>query len=149
MRRALVLLFALAACGEGGPDPIATTPLAGTIGGRAFTARSARARRSTREGYKSVTIYDVAGRCSDPTPAVDRYVFATPVWRVDAAQDSYSIAFYVQGTGSEHDTITIADEARIEVVRAPADVGAKGLIRIRARANGDSVEGEIEVEVCE
>ena len=141
----------LLSCGSSGPDPISSGPLGGTIGGRPFTAKSARARKSASKtpNKKAISIYDVDTKCSDPTPATDRWVLVTPIWAAGAAQDPYSVAWYVKAATGGTDTIYIADSSTVEVVDAPAEVGATGTIRVRASNKGDAIEGQITVQVCE
>jgi hypothetical protein len=140
----------LMSCSSSSNDaPIASTPLAGTIGGRSFTAKSARARKSVSNAKKkSITIYDADTTCAS-TPSTDRWISATPIWEVGATQDPYEVAWYVGGTAGGTGTIYIAESAKIEVVEAPTTVGSAGIIRIRASNKGDSIEGQISVQICE
>jgi hypothetical protein len=151
--RALVLAGACAAllsCSSKSETPIPSTPLAGTIGGKAFTAKSARARKSSSNpAKKSITIYDVDSTCAATPSAADRWVIATAIWQGGAKQDPYSVGWYVHSTTGGVDTLYIADSSELEVVEAPTTVGSVGLIRIRASSKGDSIEGQIAVQVCE
>ena len=43
----------------------------------------------------------------------------------------------------------ISSTGRVEIVDAPTDKGSSGKIRLRASAEGNNVEGEVTVLVCE
>ena len=147
-----VLILAVFICACSGSDgetqgSIRSSPLTGTLAGRPFTAKAALAKRApSSPEKKSVSIYDVDATCAAP-PRVDRYIFATPIWKVGAKQDVFNTAF--NDLSMTPGLVGIAEESELEVVHAPTERGARGTLRMRARYKSDSVEGEVEVQICE
>jgi hypothetical protein len=154
----LTLVFVLTAslcdCGGGGEPgsssgggPISSAPLAGTVAGKPFTAKAALAKKSgTDATKKSVSIYDVDATC-DKTPNADRYIVAAPIWQVGATQSGFNTAF--NDFSKTPGLIGIAESSAIEIISAPIEIGAKGKLRLRAAYETDSVEGEVDVTVCQ
>lgn len=162
MKTVFAVLALTVACGssnaaseDGGDEsePVAATPLEGTVGGSPFRARSAVGSRFDSEVV--IYVYETEQHCAPTTvtepptePAEEvreRLVSTTVVWKTGVVETvgerAFGTSFVVDGTDS-----TLASSGRIEVVEA----GATGTLRLRARAeNGDHVEGEIAVEICE
>jgi hypothetical protein len=149
------LLAALLFLGCGGSDsgdsgtttPIAAKPLSGTVAGKPFEAKSALAKKSHDAEKKSIAIYSTAATCTSRPANAYPHVLAVPVWEVGAAQNAFVTTFMLQ----EGSTIVagIAESGQFEVVSAPKDVGATGKIRLRATYEDNTVEGEIDVAICE
>jgi hypothetical protein len=139
-------------CGDGdgdesAPPPIPSKPLSGTLAGKPFTAKAALAKKSVGgdPDEKAVSIYDVDATC-DKSPNVDRFILTTVVWQIGAKQGFLNTSF--NDFGQTPGVIGIADDSQLEVVSAPTEAGARGKIRLRARYEQDSVEGEIEPIIC-
>ena len=127
--------------------PVASTPLEGTIDGRAFSGRSALGYPNA-DGSMSISVYDDFTTCDrgrDPEQRPKRLVELDTPW-VDGETfqlDSERTATIVsEGTGSL--TVTLG---RVEVLRALAETGT---VRVRANVDDDNhVEGEVSLLVCE
>jgi hypothetical protein len=165
MKLALVLglsalaLFAVG-CGSSSDDapsgPVSASPLSGSIDGQDFTGKVAIARKGFDEGKKSIDIYDDASiTCDTFNDKATRKILIDVPWTTGMSKDfSFSFsgggqtATFVIDKGGSPDNI-IATTGRVEVIDAPTDVGSTGKIRLRAIAEGNKVEGEIPVQVCE
>jgi hypothetical protein len=157
MVASLALLLVAGGCGtddsSGSPEPIPDTLLAGTLDGRAFTARSARAMRSPdpeESSSKWIEIFDAEVACDDWMPRAERSILVTARWEAGEAFDlslARSVIFVVRedGTPVNH----IVTSGRVEVVSAPAGIGSVGRLKLRGRTGPDFVEGAIDVVLCE
>lgn len=150
-------LATLVGCGSSDEDedsggPVASTPLKGVVAGKEFVAKSAIARPgfSDEGDERMVSIYDVDADCS--SGGGDTSLLTSVEWKSGVAKnlsfslggDSQTVTFVV-GPGQN----VISSTGRIEVIDAPTEANAKGKIRIRAKADSDHVEGEIDVLVCD
>lgn len=135
--------------------PVDSSPLAGSVAGTSFTAKSAIARAGFKDGRKELDIYDIDVTCKDFAPTADRYVLLSVPWQAGTARDfsigtgdsAQTATFVIQKDGAT--TNVFSTQGRVEVLEAPSDVGSKGKIRLRAIADENHVEGEIAVDVCE
>jgi hypothetical protein len=157
-----VSLFAFVVVGCSSSDesedsggPVAASPLTGQVNGASFSGKSAIARKSGTEGKKSVDIYDSDVTCDAFAPKADRSILISVPWTAATARDfkfalggdGQTATFVVQKDGQTSNIIST--QGRVEVIEAPAEKGATGKIRLRATAQGNSVEGEIAVKVCD
>ena len=141
---------------DGPTGPVAATPLTGSVDGKDFTAKSALAKKGFDEGKKSIDIYDHDVSCDTFDDKSERKILIDVPWTAGTAKD---FSFSLSGGGGQTATFVIdkngtpdniiATTGRVEVLDAPADKGATGKIRLRAIAQGNKVEGEIPVQVCE
>jgi hypothetical protein len=137
--------------------PVAASPLTGQVNGASFAAKSAIARKSGSGGEKkSIDIYDSDVTCEAFAPKADRSILISVPWAAATSRDfkfslsggeSQTATFVVQKDGQTSNIIST--QGRVEVIEAPAEKGALGKIRLRATAQGNSVEGEIAVKVCD
>lgn len=135
--------------------PVAATPLTGSVDGKDFTAKSALAKNGFDDGKKSIDIYDHDVSCDSFDDKSERKILIDVPWQTGTTKDfSFSLsgggqtATFVIDKNGTPDNI-IATTGRVEIVDAPTDKGATGKIRLRAIAEGNKVEGEIPVQVCE
>jgi hypothetical protein len=155
--RFLVLITALLplsalACGGSDPasEPVASTPLAGKINGQAFTAKSATGTVFDKTtGKRSITISGDAITCADSNLS-GTVVLTSIEWKEGTTADfgltTNATLAYPKGDSIQND---VATTGRIEVIKAPTEVGAKGQIRLRAVIDdSNTVEGQIDVEIC-
>jgi hypothetical protein len=142
--------------GSGKTGPVSATPLAGTIEGKSFTGKFGIAKPGFDESdpERMISIYDTEVTCATFSPEADAYLLFSVPWKAGTARDfsfggkdSQTATFVVKRDG-ETDNI-ISTQGRVEVIEAPTEAGAKAKIRLRAEAQGNSVEGEVLVEVCE
>jgi hypothetical protein len=163
MKLSLSVLCALSlvACGSsdsGSTDsPIASTPLSGTIDGQRFDATIALVRADFgAAGTRSVSIYDKDVSCNDTNVKADRFILLSVPWKSGTTRsfglsltsaDNQTATFVIDRNGTPDNVVST--EGRVEVVAAPVDVGSTGTIRLRAKAEGHSVEGEVVARVCE
>jgi hypothetical protein len=155
MRRSLWLCLTLVACGApppSQPTPVKSTPLAGTVDGQPWQAISATA--SARKAFSDggERWIDVSGtdqlNCTSYNQQVQ--LIGTVPW---VTGEAYGLSFTQNLTiltripdGGIINNIALS--GRVEVVSAP-DAGV-GTLRIRASAgSGNSVEGQIDVTVCD
>jgi hypothetical protein len=139
--------------GDDSGGPVASGPLAGTIDGKPFTAKSAIATPDKDGGKTSITVYDIDVTCESSNPQVDRRILTSVPWKAGTERNlkldfsdlngSQTVTFVL---GSSNNIIS--NSGRIEVLEAPSEKGAKGKIRLRASAQSHSVEGEVAVTVC-
>jgi hypothetical protein len=144
--------------GDDGPTgPVASSPLTGSIDGKDFTAKSAVARKGFDDGKKSIDIYDTDVTCDTFDDKAERKILIDVPWTAGTTKDfSFSLssgsssqtATFVIDKGGTPDNI-IATTGRVEIIDAPTDKGTTGKMRLRAIAQGNKVEGEIPVQVCE
>jgi hypothetical protein len=132
---------------------VSTAPLTGTIDGRDFTAKSALASKSFSDASKKdVEIYDVDATCAARPQMKDgsREILTSVPWKAAATDFGFpgQTATFVVQKGNTPDNL-ISTEGRVEVVNAPSNVGDKGQLRLRAIFEANSVEGQIDVQVCE
>lgn len=152
MIAALLPLSALACGGTDSPDsePVAETPLAGKIDGKAFKATGAIGTvLDPSSGKRFITITGDAISCAMSNingPAV----LTSVAWKEGTAvpfdsQNNATLSFPSGDSIQNNVSLT----GRIEVIKAPTTVGEKGTIRLRAVVDDrNTVEGEIDVEVC-
>ena len=140
---------------EDSGGPVAASPLTGQVNGASFAAKSAIARKSSGE-KKSIDIYDSDVTCDAFAPKTDRSILISVPWTAATTRDfkfslgggdSQTATFVVQKDGQTSNIIST--QGRVEVIEAPTEKGATGKIRLRATAQGNSVEGEIAVKVCD
>lgn len=144
-------LLAVSCGGGGGPstDPVPATPLAGTFDGRPWTAAkgTASARSFNDPGERWIDISSTALACS--TFGGEAQLIGTVPWTTGASYEfgfTKNLTFVVRTDGGVDNKV--ATTGRMEIISAP-DAGT-GTIRLRARFGGDfSVEGEVQVEVCD
>lgn len=165
----LVSLIALgaAACtiesNDGGgaakTGPVSATPLTGTIEGKSFAGKFGVAKKSgfDDDGKRMISIYDKEVPCSSfsSEDEPDAYLLVSVPWEAGVARDfsfggkdGQTATFVVKKADGDFTNI-ISTQGRIEVLEAPSAAGEKGKIRLRAEARGNSVEGEVAIEVCE
>jgi hypothetical protein len=140
---------------EAKTGPVSASPLTGAIEGKAFEAKSAIAKKGFDDGERSINIFDKAVTCADFDSDADRYILLSVPWKaasrdfkISLGSDDSQTATFVIKRASETDNI-VSTQGRIEILEAPTEAGQKGKIRLRATAQGNNVEGEIAVEVCE
>jgi hypothetical protein len=151
----LTALLPLSAVACGGSDstssdPVATTALTGMIDGKAFTAKAAIGTVfDPMSGKRSITISGDAISCANSN-INGAAVLTSVAWKEGTAipfdlQNNATLAF-PKGDTIQND---VAISGRIEVIKAPTTVGAKGQIRIRAMIDDSNhVEGQVDVEIC-
>jgi hypothetical protein len=141
--------------GSGKTGPVAATPLTGTIEGKPFAGKYGVAKPGFDENdpERMISIYDTEVTCASFSNEAEAYLLFSVPWKEGArdfsfgGSDSQTATFVVKRDG-ETDNI-ISTQGRVEVLEAPTEAGAKAKIRLRAEAQGNSVEGEVLVEVCE
>lgn len=163
----MMLTYALTGCGGGGDDPgtpVAEMPLAGTMAGQPFVAKSALASSGISSGSAtSVTIYEKAVTCANRFGISDRQILlSVDKWtdgtsfQLGGTQDTplgiplplHSVTFVSPGTGSIPNNSIVA-KGRVEVVKA-STLATAGTLRLRANGgDSGSVEGQIAVTQCE
>ena len=151
----LTALLPLSALGCGGSDstssePVAETPLAGKIDGKAFTAKAAIGIvLDPSSGKRFITITGDGISCAMSNingPAV----LTSVAWKEGTAvpfdsQNNATLSFPSGDSIQNNVSLT----GRIEVIKAPTKVGEKGTIRLRAVVDdSNTVEGQVDVEVC-
>lgn len=148
----------LAACGAPtpmppAPEPVKTTPLAGTIDGQPWAAVSAiaSARRAFDEDGGRRWIDVGAGRftCADFVPRAE--LIGTVPWQVASYELSLrnNLTFVVRQADGGIDNL-VATSGRVELVTAPAPDAGPATLRVRAKFDAENtVEGEIAVVVCD
>jgi hypothetical protein len=148
------LAAASAACGSDGSDgegsdgPVSSSPLAGTIDGKPFTARSALLRAGfSGDSERMLSIYDVDATCGKGVTS-DREILTSIPWTTGYADDlgfnGKPTVTFVVGAANNH----VATVGRIEVVDATTDGTTLGTVRLRATMKEHKVEGEVKVQVC-
>lgn len=156
MRPLLALVVAAVvtalACGGGGPSsstPVASTPLAGTFNGQPWTAAKGRAKPWTFDdaGERWIDIASTPVTCSQFF--ADSQLIGTIPWQTGATFElglKDNLTFVMDTDAGIQNYV--ATNGRVEVISAP-DAGT-GVVRIRAKFGADfSVEGEIQLEVCD
>ncbi len=148
----MVLLGSMAVACSGsdaadGDSPVATTALAGSIGGKAFKAVSATARSGfDDDGTRSITIYETEVDCDTRGEDDGRKILTSAPWK-DGFESAFSLnqnATLYTPPGDNN----VATQGRIEIIKAGAD-GEEGKLRLRAYIDDDNqVEGEVTVKVC-
>jgi hypothetical protein len=152
-------ISALDSSGNDSGGAVASAPLKGTIDGKAFVAKSAVVRSSSESGGKaSVTIYDIDVACDEYSPKSEREVLTSIEWKagtnrnfkvdISDLKGSQTATFVIKPAGGGNPRNVLSNAGRIEIMEAPTEKDAIGKLRIRAKANADSVEGEIAVRVC-
>ncbi len=148
-----LLPLASVACGgsDSTSEPVASTPLAGKINGQAFTAKSAVGSvLDPMSGKRFITISSEAITCASGSSSPQPEVLTSIAWKEGTTAD-FSLSTNATLAFPKGDTIEnkVATTGRIEVIKAPTTVGAKGQIRLRAVIDdSNTVEGQIDVEVC-
>jgi hypothetical protein len=147
---AVVLVTALS-CGGGSPSsstPVASTPLAGTVDGKPWTASQGRANPWNFDdgGERWLDISSAPLSCSQFF--ADAELIGTVPWHAGEAYDlglQQNLTFVVKTDAGLQNYV--ATNGRVEVISAP-DAGI-GTVRIRAKFGSDfSVEGEVKLDVC-
>jgi hypothetical protein len=143
-------------------EPVASTPLAGTVGSLPFTGRHAVVHLSSPHP-PDLTVYGEPTPCNaDPRPSllvglaawsVGTHVVRSPTpgeLQRGAKDDDFVTVNFVHDQASGIPANDFSDSGRLEVLEAPTVVGTKGKMRLRASAGaGNAVQGEISVEVCD
>lgn len=157
MRAYLATLVLLTACGsaepptpDAGPVPVSDEPLKGTVGGASFEGKYAVA---FKDGFdpdsKSIRVAANPLDCSYSLDQ-DQYLLLAPKW---VAGNAYSFSLQQNLTFSYKQDGQIKNDmsltGRVEVIQAPVAKDSKGRIRIRAATSKDSVEGGVDVLICE
>jgi hypothetical protein len=136
--------------------PVASTPLEGTIEGKPFTGKYARAQKGFGDdGDVSIDIFDKEVACGSFEDTEEPYLLLSVPWKAGTARDfkfaakpeGQTATFVIHRAGKTDNVISV--DGRVEIVDAPTEVGATGKLRIRASAEGNQVEGEVAVKVCE
>ncbi|MFZ5438610.1 MAG: hypothetical protein ACOZQL_01310 [Myxococcota bacterium] len=146
-----------AACGApAGSSPtlavVERTPLAGTIDGAPWVARSAvaSARRAFDDGgSRWIDVGAGAFTCADFVPRAE--LIGTVRWTPTAYELSLrdNLTFVVERADGGIGNL-VATTGRVEVVSAPGPDAGPALLRIRARFDArNEVEGEVAVTVCD
>jgi hypothetical protein len=139
--------------------PVSATPLAGTIEGKSFAGKFGVAKKSgfDDDGKRMISIYDTEVPCSSFSNEnePDAYLLLSVPWEAGlkrdfsfGGKDGQTATFVVKKADGDFTNI-ISTQGRVEILEAPSEAGEKGKIRLRAEAQGNSVEGEVSVEVCE
>jgi hypothetical protein len=139
--------------------PVSSAPLAGTIEGKSFAGKFGVAKKSgfDDDGTRMISIYDREVPCSSfsSEEEPDAYLLISVPWEAGVARDfsfggkdGQTATFVVKKADGDFTNI-ISTQGRVEVLEAPSEAGEKGKIRLRATAEGNNVEGEVTVEVCE
>jgi hypothetical protein len=164
MKLAMVFTFALGALAFGcssssassdSGGPVAAKPLDGTIDGQSFTAKVGLAHKGFDATKKSIDIYDADATCDKPVTSPKREILIDVPWSAGTSTNfSFSLSgggqtatFVVDNNGTPNNIIS--SSGRVEIVDAPSTAGSTGKIRIRASAEGNNVEGEVSVLVCD
>ncbi len=140
--------------------PVAAKPLAGSIEGKTFSAKTALAHKSgfssdADDGKRSIDIYEDEVSCDDFGHKSDRSILFSVPWKagtqrdfkLDFSSEGQTATFVIQRDGKTDNIIST--QGRVEIIEAPTEKGSKGKIRIRATAQSNSVEGEIAVTMCD
>jgi hypothetical protein len=141
--------------GGGATGPVATTPLAGTVDGQSFTAKTALAHDGFDSGKKSIDIYDTDVNGEAFGQSSKREILLDVDWTAGSAKDfslgsgtaGQTATFVVDKNGTPDNIISTT--GRVEIIDAPTTKGSTGKMRLRATAEGNQVEGEVPVQVCE
>jgi hypothetical protein len=161
---AAIAVAALSGCSSsdssssGKTGPVASTPLEGTIDGKPFEGKFARAQKgfgSSDDGEVSIDIFDKDVPCDSFEQTTEPYVLLSVPWKAGTARDfkfaskpeGQTATFVIQKDGKTDNVISV--QGRVEIVDAPTEKGATGKLRLRATAEGNNVEGEVAVKVCE
>ena len=151
----IAALLPLSSIACGGSDstslePVATTPLAGMIDGKSFKATSAiGVVLDPSSGKRFITISGTGISCA-MSNIEGAAVLTQVAWKEGTAipfdsQNNATLSF-PSGTTIQNN---VALTGRIEVIKAPTTVGAKGTLRLRAVVDDkNTVEGEVDVEIC-
>jgi hypothetical protein len=139
--------------------PVAATPLTGTINGASFTAKSAITHvggfGSNSDGTQNIDIYETDVTCADFAPQADREILLSVPWKDNTdrdfklafgSPDSQTGTFVIQKNGTPDNIIST--QGRVEIITAPTDKDAMGKMRLRMSAEGNTVEGEVDIHVC-
>lgn len=142
---------------EGKKGPVSASPLTGTIEGKSFAGKFGRAKKTSFDDTveRMIDIFDTEVPCSSFSDTPDAYLLLSVPWKAGTSRDfklgsgeeSQTATFVVQKDGKTRNIIST--QGRVEIVDAPSEAGATGKLRLRAAADGNSVEGEVTVEVCE
>lgn len=151
---AAVLTVGLVACGgeetPPTPQPVADTVMKGKIAGLDFEAKGAVARPdSFNEGKYRIEISSKVLACADFSFGDEPHILHSTEWTEGAAYD-LSLQKNLTFVNKESDGTYMNDVAttgRVEIAKAPKT--GTGRIRIRASTSDSSVEGAIDVVVCE
>jgi hypothetical protein len=144
-------LAALCLAGCGGSDTTpASTPLAGTVESKMFTAKSAVALTGMSPSTKFVVIRDSKASCSDGS-AIQKGVLIVTVetpW-MDGATTAVGTDAKVTFDDLPDSVLAISGE--VEVVHAPMTIGERGAIRLLADAGdgASKVDGQVDVTLCQ
>jgi hypothetical protein len=141
--------------GEDRGAAVSSTPLTGTIDGRAFTATTALATGLWLYGTnnKWIAIYEVPQGCEDFTdvtaPEGVRRILIASEWRPMTEEFSEGDGVNFQ-LGKEDEWFgTSVSEGRLELIDTPTGAGQVGTLRLRAIHGPDRVEGQVSVTVCD
>jgi hypothetical protein len=149
----LAVIALVAACGgaDPGEDPVARTPLMGTLNGMPWVAGGAVVKENSDPGEKSVYMYPDANlTCT--TFGAEPYVVAVMPWTAGGHplgfhENAPTVFIYFDATAH------VVLDGRIELDAAPVEVGATTTFRIRALFEDTdddlNVEGEIQATICE
>jgi hypothetical protein len=152
---ALAVVSLLVACG-GSPTssstPVASTPLTGTIDGKAWSAVTAlaSAEKAFSDGgaERWLDVYDTQVGCHDF--ATEAQLIGVVPWVADAGYElsfSHNLTFVVrQADGGILNDVAV--DGRVELLTAPTT--GQATLRLRATAGStNSVEGQVAVTVCD
>lgn len=160
---AAIAVAALSGCSSsdsssssGKTGPVASTPLEGTIDGKPFEGKFARAQQGFGggDGEVSIDIFDKEVACDSFEQTTEPYVLLSVPWKAGTARDfkfaskpeGQTATFVIQKDGKTDNVISV--DGRVEIVDAPTEKGATGKLRLRATAEGNNVEGEVSVKYC-
>jgi hypothetical protein len=159
MRSSLVLLLAssfmvlAAGCAsDATTGPVASTPLAGRIRGDAFEGKMARATIETLDGRDraKVEIFAVDFPCGTPGDLPMPMIMATVPWSAGAMREYASVDSDMRVGILTATSPEPVEAARAETLEAPLEASAIGKLRLRVRtSDGEEIEGEIAVQICE
>jgi hypothetical protein len=152
----IAALLPLSALACGGTDstvstgPVSDAPLAGMIDGKAFAAKSAiGVVFDPASGKRTITISGGTVTCAMNN--IDGPAVLTSVDWKEGTAIPFDLSHNATLTYPSGDTFKndVSTNGRIEVIKAPTTVGAKGTIRIRAVVDdNNTVEGQVDVEIC-
>jgi hypothetical protein len=145
---------------------VSSAPLQGTVGGSPFDGAVALARYGTGSKNAEIQIFGKGRTCADYPGRYDGWLVLVSIrWEAGvsgavgglaeqngeavgtSATDLVSVAFQNNDDDAVH--YDWAKSGRVEVVEASTTAGGHGRLRVRATAEtGDTIEGEVPVEIC-